>query len=119
MEEEEWQGKIIKLKSSVYTNCGTDDKQKAGNSKRMDWTIFFLKYFGISLVSRCTLPTPNMLPLISHKGILTQPNQKKVMGNYIVARKKNNESMTCEVSQLPEGIHGLVVQHTQDLTQQT
>lgn len=41
------------------------------------------------------------------------------MGNYIVARKKNNESMTCEVSQLPEGIHGLVVQHTQDLTQQT
>ena len=27
--------------------------------------------------------------------------------------------MTCEVSQLPEGIYGLVVEHTQDLTQQT
>lgn len=25
----------------------------------------------------------------------------------------------CEVSQLPEGIYGLVVEHTQDLTQQT
>ena len=25
----------------------------------------------------------------------------------------------CEVSQLPEGIYGLVVEHTQDLTEQT
>ena len=25
----------------------------------------------------------------------------------------------CEVSQLPEGIYGIVVEHTQDLTQQT